>query len=165
MEIRPNSEHLTRVPLSALRSTLGGHGRRHAKRRNGWYEHVPIRGFSTANEKGNLLDDEYRFWIGSAYADIQTSVCRFCRAIMLSKQERKSHQQDGSCCRKLVTIYGMMLAAVRMECGVCGMFCTESRWGVPLHQGCIHDWKFSRQELEGLEAFKRRALAQGRIAL
>lgn len=159
MRILPNSEHLERVSDAALRATLGGGGRHSVPRIKDWYRMTTRSYFHrsvAAETEGNLKNDEYRFWIGSERRDASIAICRLCGSICMSPDERKRHQ-EGGCCKRLVSIYTEMLKARLLLCAVCNDLCADSRWGVPLHPSCVHDWKFSRQEFEGLEAYLRRA--------
>jgi hypothetical protein len=103
-------------------------------------------------KKGNLPTEEYRFWIGSSLAPVDSSwaMCRCCRKTFNTRHERLQHIAEQKfteiqCTRLLVSAYKRLL--LQPLCIVCEKLRDNSeKWGVPLcaSPSCEARWKFSQ---------------------
>lgn len=92
------------------------------------------------NVAGNLQNSDYRFWIGSPNDYSRMAFCRACGARTWSATDRKKHRDEAGCNDLLVKAYNRFNKWKR--CVVCDRECSNRRWGVMLHTGCIPDFMF-----------------------
>lgn len=109
--------------------------------------------------KGNLGEEEYRFWIGGVDKSSNFALCRACRKSVYSPFDRKQHFADSKwfvggdpCSTRLVNAYKILSALPAC------IICKKSRfgkgkWGVPLCEqaDCVRNWMFEQQRWIPLE--------------
>lgn len=111
--------------------------------------------------RGNLLPDDYRFWVGDPQYASAWSMCRCCREVLHSDYQRTAHFKDGhgkkdgpyllNCSQKLRIAYSELLSKGR--CMTCKEYTPHSKWGVPLCNAtaCRRGWMFGRDRSMALE--------------
>lgn len=111
--------------------------------------------------KGNLEQEEYRYWIGYDMEPAESSwaMCRTCRSSTYGKDQRKAHLNDpdflvgGMNCSERV-VEALRRISDTAICIVCkkprGNY---SKWGVPLcvSSSCERAWKFGQDRWIYLE--------------
>jgi hypothetical protein len=116
---------------------------------------------------GNLANDDYRYWIGMPHSSAMFSKCRMCGEPATSPYARRDHASHNQCCRNLVAIYKLLLAAKPRICAVCACATDNQKWGFPLCKtgSCQRDWKFgmTNRKFEGFERAKHKALVLGKL--
>jgi hypothetical protein len=109
---------------------------------------VKLSGIPILESKGNLDENDYRYWIGNRYPGAQYSTCRRCM-VLVHVEQRKEHSKKNDCNLLLVEVFKKLQFDKR--CVQCDEVTLFSKWGIPLcDRFCIDDWKF---ELERSEAF------------
>jgi len=103
---------------------------------------------------GSLMEEEYRFWIGSREAYSTWGQCRRCGKMAYNTSERRAHSDETpypNCNTRLVMAYNELLK--KRQCLVCqGGSGAKARWGIPLcSQACVEEWKFARRKYLRLE--------------
>lgn len=109
--------------------------------------------------KGNLPQEEYRFWVGCDMTHSDFAICRCCRMSTYGSKLRAEHFANEklwvageSCSVRLVNAYKLLLN--QPECIVCkrNRF-QQSKWGVPLCEQpfCEREWKFGQTKWLSLE--------------
>lgn len=95
--------------------------------------------------RGNLKEEEYRFWKGAAQASDPSSICRWCFGTAYTAEQRRNHHALLHCNAKLMVVYKLGKSLEHPKCFVCGHVGHWNRWGVPLcnNPGCLSRWKFS----------------------
>lgn len=90
---------------------------------------------------GNLLNTDYRYWVGSVNKESTYSCCRCCHQAYHSAETRTAHHNAGDC----KTIIASTQRALRLVnlCGVCGNYAQRRIWGMPLCFRCEPGWKFT----------------------
>jgi hypothetical protein len=82
---------------------------------------------------GDFENAEYRFW-GPVTRHLDSMIiawqCRACSTILLSKEDRKKHQEEKQCTIKLVGAYQILLE--KGFCVICNVYTKNKGWGVPL---------------------------------
>lgn len=97
--------------------------------------------FTPKRSKGNLPNNEYRFWVGSSFENSSWSQCRGCLASISSGETRKLHLSTNGCARKIVE--AMKILHVIPFCICCGKATSQEKWGVFLCSAdCQETWKF-----------------------
>ena len=115
--------------------------------------HVPNRLISAAElmarrasaqldyDKGNLKNDEYRFFVGYPVVGSNCSTCRWCQARFDSEDGRKAHKK-AECKRKLTDLYTLLLKD--RNCVMCENHTAKEYWGVPLCSvTCKNEFRFA----------------------
>jgi hypothetical protein len=143
------------------------------------YQCVPAppdwwRGGGAKEPKGNLGQEEYRFWIGYREEASQYAMCRACRRSVYSTKGREAHFKNEECfvggdpcSTRLVKAYK---ALDSMEiCIVCKKrHYGKGKWGVPLCESpeCHSAWKFGNDRWVYLETQleAQRRLANAKMA-
>lgn len=107
--------------------------------------------------RGNLDEQEYRFWIGKEETISLFSACRACGDEMFGADARLAHKTkrnqfkgDNPCTVVLTMCYARLLA--KRKCVVCHEDCfNRKRYGVPIcSPACLKRWKFENREWYGL---------------
>ena len=98
-------------------------------------------------DKGNLPEDDYRFWRGTMNAGISHAMCRWCGQWSDSPLARKAHfrgKSNQQCSNKLRALINWARKNHKF-CFACGSYTYKERWGIPLcdREICIRKWKFS----------------------
>jgi hypothetical protein len=125
------------------------------------YQCVPRYGYSPGGwhveakfsiPKGNLGQEEYRYWIGVEEQSMAFAMCRCCRqSVYGNTRDRTLHFADSryvldgnQCSVRLTNAYKQMLLNCR-ECIICkkNRF-NHDKWGVPICElpACERAWKF-----------------------
>lgn len=103
---------------------------------------------------GNLLYQDFRFFVGSKSETSRFSRCRGCRMVLIGQGERKKHMETTKhtvWLTKSFEMLNMSKAAVdtipvtQRECVVCARAVTGAGiWGVPLcrQERCIERWMY-----------------------
>jgi hypothetical protein len=103
--------------------------------------------------KGNLDEQDYRFWIGKKESVATFAVCRACGtevwggpgAMLKHKEVTNLFKGGGPCTTVLVQCYTKLLA--KRQCIVCQAVTYNKRWGIPLcTPECLMKWKFYNRE-------------------
>lgn len=104
--------------------------------------------------KGNLGEEEYRFWIGHRNPVSFFAMCRCCRKSIYSTDSglRKSHFKDehyvvggDGCARRLTDAFKEINKTAPDNCIVCHTkFYGHGKWGIPICASpvCLNTWKF-----------------------
>lgn len=93
------------------------------------------------NRKGNLNNEEYRFFIGKFDSTLVVSTCRWCGDAFYSAKARKDHEGI-DCHRALTDLYKKLIAL--KKCAICQAYCSKTYWGVPLcGDSCQEEWRFT----------------------
>lgn len=110
--------------------------------------------------KGNLEEEEYRFWVGTPEQGMGFSMCRACRTSIYNKLDRDGHFKDPKfsigglqCSVRLVNAYKKLSDLT--QCLICKkQRFGHTRWGVPICDSptCESNWKFNQQRWMPLEA-------------
>lgn len=100
--------------------------------------------------RGNLPQEEYRYWIGYAQQQSGYAMCRACRGSFYSDQQRELHFKDDkvfvggqNCAVRLVAAYKILLTG--QTCLICKrQRFNHTKWGVPICESdtCERAWKF-----------------------
>lgn len=80
-----------------------------------------------ASLKGNLENEDYRFFIGSYNKNEMYSQCRVCLKLLFTKAARKAHGSEYGCCLLLTNTSKALLKTD--TCVVCGEHCYAAKWG------------------------------------
>lgn len=104
---------------------------------------------------GNLIWQDYRFFIGAKEPSSQYSRCRACRMVLCGQAERAEHLKQFKCtlwltesCKVLNLLPHAVVklgAITKRECVSCGQITTNSLWGWPIcdrPKACIENWMF-----------------------
>lgn len=89
---------------------------------------------------GNLQLADYRFWVGNRLSASKMARCRCCGQVGLNPINRKAHMEKTKCTSILVLAYSMMVKD--RLCVVCDTHTSWTRWGAPLHKGCMESFMF-----------------------
>lgn len=121
---------------------------------NGWISRHERQ--ETAVAKGNLEQEEYRYWVGTdAAPDIESkwAMCRCCRTSTYSKDQRIAHFRDpdflcngNQCSHRLIQAYEKLKSSTL--CLVCKQPRNGNlKWGIPLcdNPSCEKSWKFGQE--------------------
>lgn len=104
--------------------------------------------------EGNLLNPDYRFFLGAKEPSSYYSRCRACRIVLIGHTERVKHMQRYKCTNWLVQSYKVLnlipgaLVVIptinKRECVACGAITADTSWGVPLctKASCQEIWMF-----------------------
>lgn len=91
--------------------------------------------------RGNLPNDEYRYYVGKMSEQYLFATCRFCEAVIGGPVNRKNHE-TGYCKENLLIIYRLLRE--KGNCVVCDKKTNYSKWGIPLCTiPCENEWRFS----------------------
>lgn len=91
--------------------------------------------------KGNLKNDEYRFFVGYPATHSTHSTCRWCQARFETEEGRKLHKK-AECKRKLTDLYELLLKD--SNCVMCENRTPREYWGIPLcNLTCQNEFKFT----------------------
>jgi hypothetical protein len=92
-------------------------------------------------EKGNLKNDEYRFFVGYPSTVSTHSTCRWCQGRFETDAARKAHKK-AECKRKLTDLYAMLLKD--HNCVMCDNHTVKEYWGIPLcTTTCQNEFRFT----------------------
>jgi hypothetical protein len=94
--------------------------------------------------RGNLREEQYRFWNGSSIPTQNIATCRWCRHWAYGQQAMQDHQSKTDHTRILREIYDCARAfKSKPMCFVCGTHTRHERWGIPLcaTNTCLNKWR------------------------
>lgn len=107
---------------------------------------------------GNLLFQDYRFFVGVKREDSFFSRCRACRQVLYGVKARREHHEKRKCSRWLVDAFKVLnrtkdaiakLPSDHCECVICGKTLEkEGKWGVPIcttQKSCLERWMFDEE--------------------
>lgn len=95
-------------------------------------------------EKGNLKNDEYRFFVGYPSTASTHSTCRWCQGRFETETARKAHKK-AECKRKLTDLYAVLLKD--SNCVMCDNRTPREYWGIPLCSAtCRNEFKFTMSQ-------------------
>lgn len=94
-------------------------------------------------ELGNLLFDDYRFWIGGQLAVSVFAMCRACRQMPFGIEARREHFERYKC--SLWMVEAIKILAAERVCAVCEKkHCKDMTWGIPVCESpCRERWMFT----------------------
>jgi hypothetical protein len=108
-------------------------------------EEAKAREDKTANFpiKGNLKEEQYRFWNGSASTSTNIATCRWCRHWAYGPDAMQSHQSKTDHSRILREIYDFARKQRTPMCFTCGAKTTKEHWGIPMWKKnrCRNKWR------------------------
>jgi hypothetical protein len=104
-------------------------------------------GFGAAADsiKGNILNWEYRYWVGMMTTTNPWATCRCCKHKVNGKEARDQHKRlyDPACTVRLVMAYKDLITAKNRICVVCKEPTYRAYYGVPLCTlKCVNSFKF-----------------------
>lgn len=113
--------------------------------------------------KGNLLEDDYKYWKGFALiaANASEGTCRWCGILHKSRPAMLRHHDRGSCKQHLAALYKFAKLSRQRYCFACKAETHQDRWGIPMcdRMECISRWKFNfNMQLPGFQQYRRWAL-------
>lgn len=129
---------------------------------SGYHSETSMWNVKAGNGKGNIGQEEYRYWIGTqaSVADSKYAMCRCCRKSTYGREERNAHFEDPEslvngdpCSTRLVKAYKRLLSLP--TCIVCKQDrYRHEKWGIPLcaKPECELAWKFETKRYIVLEA-------------
>lgn len=112
--------------------------------------------------RGNLPNDEYRFFIGYPAKQSTVSVCRWCTGRFETEAARKAHKES-DCKRNLISLYQRL----RLDklCVVCDVKTHREYWGLPLcSDACEQEYRFAVPDSMKFEISRLQAIAGERMA-
>jgi len=120
-------------------------------------------------ERGNLPENDYRFWKGALVTQSTgaVAVCRWCGKWVYGAKERRDHfkaKDSKKCSQKLRAVYDWARTGHYLYCFVCAKETRNMHWGFPIchRERCIREWKFGPLvHWEGLEMACKEALKRG----
>lgn len=93
-------------------------------------------------KRGNLGNEEYRFWSGHCEPEYSDAQCRWCQAHVRSVVERKAHHTHSDCRENLMIVFRLLRKDHNCVC--CDDRTPEEKWGVPLcDEKCQNEWRYS----------------------
>lgn len=108
-------------------------------------------------QKGNLREEDYRFWKGYAIED-EGAQCRWCSSVYKGRHNMVEHHRFAPCKEYLLALYKYAKQCTKQwYCFSCKKETKFFRWGIPLCQtaNCIANWKFTITEhLHGFLQYK-----------
>jgi hypothetical protein len=111
---------------------------------------IVIRPQKDAEVQGNLGDAEYHHWIGSRLSTSTFAMCRCCRKVTNSSNERQLHKLEKQtaglpCC--VILRQAMRMIAPKHRCVICGKSALDMHYGVNICDWwCANDWKFKTDD-------------------
>lgn len=104
---------------------------------------VPPVPTATRMELGNLLFDDYRFWVGGQLQISVFAMCRACRMMPFGVEARRDHFEHYKC--SLWMVEAIKILAAERVCVVCEKKnCKDCTWGIPLcEKPCREKWMFT----------------------
>ena len=113
---------------------------------------------------GNLLNDEYRLFVGRATNVSTWGQCRWCDGHFRNFEARKNHLTSGKCKENLSELYRNVRVATKskpMCCLVCDLQKDSLTWGIPICSiSCANKWRFAMPDAF---LFERTVMKQGGI--
>lgn len=111
--------------------------------------------------KGNLSNEEYRFFVGNRQTHLEVSHCRWCAECFTSILSRRAHKTP--CKTLLIDLYRELRDLSR--CAVCEKACKRTAWGIPLcGEKCEHEWRFaSPQAFIKILVIAKKAYSEGML--
>lgn len=93
--------------------------------------------------RGNLKEEQYRFWNGTIGNMSNVATCRWCRRWCYGPAEMREHQQKTDHNRILAAIYDCARARKLWHCFACRASTRHEHWGIPLCAGnrCRNKWR------------------------
>lgn len=93
--------------------------------------------------RGNLREEEYRFWNGSQSVSTDIATCRWCRHWAYGHDAMRLHQSRTDHTRILREIYDTARQMNVHMCFTCGARTRHERWGIPLCNSnrCLNKWR------------------------
>lgn len=93
--------------------------------------------------RGNLREEEYRFWNGSQSTQTDIATCRWCRHWAYGHEAMRAHQSRTDHTRILREIYDAARKMNVKMCFTCGARSRHERWGIPLcnTNRCLNRWR------------------------
>lgn len=117
--------------------------------------------------KGNLREDDYRFWKGYALDSLgEGAQCRWCGAYLQGRNAMQAHHAADYCKERLLALYRFAKKGPQCYCLACKTQTPGRRWGLPLCQrpSCIGRWKFTfNMYLPGLLQYMEWAAAEQKL--
>lgn len=102
---------------------------------------------------GNLENQEYEFFMGSAWADAQRAVCRFCGETMWVKALRKEHFAKTDCSQNIKKIAALLRRD--KKCVICDTGSNRTIYGLPICKvECLAKFKFAQRTTTAYESAK-----------
>jgi hypothetical protein len=93
--------------------------------------------------RGNLREEQYRFWNGSSVVSTDIATCRWCRHWAYGQAAMTLHQHNTDHTRILREIYDTARKMSLRRCFACGSTTRKERWGIPLcaSNRCLNKWR------------------------
>jgi len=93
--------------------------------------------------RGNLKEEQYRFWNGSGSVVSDIATCRWCRQWAYGAEAMRAHQNKTDHTRILREVYDLARRVQACMCFVCGSRTRTQRWGIPMCQSnrCRNKWR------------------------
>lgn len=119
--------------------------------------------------KGNLREEDYRFWKGYVTAGEDFGAqCRWCSSYYKGKYQMQEHHKLAPCKEYLLALFKYAKQTVPQRyCFACKKETEQFRWGIPLCQNvaCFTNWKFTISEhLHGFVQYRTWADAAQKLA-
>lgn len=116
--------------------------------RPGWYEESKL--VNNEPAKGNLENDEYRYFMGCKSEHATFAKCRICEQAFVSHLARRGHSKASDCMRTFNIGLNVWLGTKRqtngtlLPCAACHKDTLNRKWGIPLclDTVCMENWKF-----------------------
>jgi hypothetical protein len=109
---------------------------------------------------GNIREEDYRFWKGSAtaYMGKNLATCRWCLELCNGLEAMHQHHRKGHCKDFLMALYRFAKTSSKQRyCFSCKRETSQFRWGIPLCNAttCLARWKFNLlHTLQGLQHYR-----------
>jgi len=129
----------------------------------------PVRDFYAEKPiRGNLREEEYRFWNGNHAMNSEVATCRWCKTWCYGRDAMQKHQSETEHLRILREIYDFARKQGSRLCFSCGIKTSYEHWGIPLccTLRCLNRWRVAPiAELSGtLHLYAKFAKRKGVLA-
>jgi hypothetical protein len=93
--------------------------------------------------RGNLKEEQYRFWNGAFSPVSEIATCRWCRYSAYGAEQMHDHQSKTDHTRILRQVYDFARKLPTPMCFACGAKTRKERWGIPLCAAnkCLNRWR------------------------
>lgn len=117
------------------------------------------------NRWGNLLNDDFRYWVGASDSGNKYSRCRLCGLVCLGEEERNVHRDRSTCRQDMVRVLNIL--RVKNRCVTCEKQTQGTRWGVPLcsDYACEHQFRVTNPASIGVALYAWKESLRAAVAL
>lgn len=93
--------------------------------------------------RGNLSEEQYRFWNGSSMPGHKIATCRWCRTWCYSPEAMRKHHDETDHHNILAAIYKCAQESKVRICFTCHSRTKHAHWGIPLcpRNSCRNKWR------------------------